>query len=186
MTRADGRLADELRKVKITRNYLKYAEGSVLVEFGDTKVICAATVEERVPPFLKGSGEGWVSAEYSLLPRSTQSRNIREAAKGKQTGRTHEIQRLIGRALRSVIDLKALGEKPSGWIVMLFRLTAVHALPRLPAHLSRWLTQSTTFGVTAPSRFRLKTFWPQSVWGFCRKGFISTYAIAKIPRRLLI
>lgn len=111
MTRADGRSANELRKVKITRNYLKYAEGSVLVEFGDTKVICAATVEEKVPPFLKGSGEGWVSAEYSLLPRSTQSRNIREAAKGKQTGRTHEIQRLIGRALRSVIDLKALGEK---------------------------------------------------------------------------
>lgn len=111
MTRADGRSTNEMRKVKITRNYLKYAEGSVLVEFGDTKVICAATVEERVPPFLKGSGEGWVSAEYSLLPRSTQSRNIREAAKGKQTGRTHEIQRLIGRALRSVIDLKALGEK---------------------------------------------------------------------------
>jgi ribonuclease PH len=111
MTRADGRLANEMRKVKITRNYLKYAEGSVLVEFGDTKVICAATIEEKVPPFLKGSGEGWVSAEYSLLPRSTQSRNIREAAKGKQTGRTHEIQRLIGRSLRSVIDLKALGEK---------------------------------------------------------------------------
>ncbi|SDE56673.1 ribonuclease PH [Sporomusa acidovorans] len=111
MTRIDGRAADELRKVKITRHYLKYAEGSVLVEFGDTKVICAATVEEKVPPFLKGSGEGWVSAEYSLLPRSTQSRNVREAARGKQTGRTHEIQRLIGRALRSVIDLKALGEK---------------------------------------------------------------------------
>ena len=111
MTRADGRADDELRKVKITRNYLKYAEGSVLVEFGDTKVICAATVEEKVPPFLKGSGEGWVSAEYSLMPRSTQSRNVREAARGKLTGRTHEIQRLIGRALRSVIDLKALGEK---------------------------------------------------------------------------
>lgn len=111
MTRADGRTANELRKVKITRNYLKYAEGSVLIEFGDTKVICAATVEDKVPPFLKGSGEGWVSAEYSLLPRSTQSRNVREAARGKQTGRTHEIQRLIGRSLRSVIDLKALGEK---------------------------------------------------------------------------
>ncbi len=111
MTRADGRAANEMRKVKITRNYLKYAEGSVLVEFGDTKVICAATIEEKVPPFLKGSGEGWVSAEYSLLPRSTQSRNVREAARGKLTGRTHEIQRLIGRALRSVIDLKALGEK---------------------------------------------------------------------------
>ncbi|HWR07927.1 ribonuclease PH [Sporomusa sp.] len=111
MTRADGRAVNELRKVKITRNYLKYAEGSVLVEFGDTKVICAATIEDKVPPFLKGSGEGWVSAEYSLMPRSTQSRNVREAARGKLTGRTHEIQRLIGRALRSVIDLKALGEK---------------------------------------------------------------------------
>lgn len=111
MARADGRTTSELRKIKITRNYLKYAEGSVLIEFGDTKVICAATIEEKVPPFLKGSGEGWVSAEYSLLPRSTQSRNVREAARGKQSGRTHEIQRLIGRALRSVIDLKALGEK---------------------------------------------------------------------------
>lgn len=111
MTRADGRAADELRRISITRNYLKYAEGSALVEFGDTKVICAATIEDKVPPFLKGSGEGWVSAEYSLLPRSTQSRNIREAARGKLTGRTHEIQRLIGRALRAVIDLKALGEK---------------------------------------------------------------------------
>ncbi|WP_425060398.1 Ribonuclease PH [Sporomusa carbonis] len=111
MTRADGRAADELRQVRITRNYLKYAEGSALIEVGDTKVICAATIEDKVPPFLKGTGEGWVSAEYSLLPRSTQTRNIREAARGKVTGRTHEIQRLIGRALRSVIDLKALGEK---------------------------------------------------------------------------
>lgn len=100
-----------MREVKITRNYLKYAEGSVLIEIGNTKVICAATLEEKVPPFLKGSGEGWITAEYSLLPRSTQTRNIREAAKGKLTGRTHEIQRLIGRALRSVVDLKALGER---------------------------------------------------------------------------
>ncbi|MBP2655995.1 MAG: rph [Firmicutes bacterium] len=115
MMRVDGRQAVELRKVKITRNYLKYAEGSVLVEFGDTKVLCAATIEEKVPPFLKGSGEGWITAEYSLLPRSTQSRNIREAAKGKLTGRTHEIQRLIGRALRSVTDLAALGER-TVWI----------------------------------------------------------------------
>ena len=111
MTRCDGRQALDLRRVKIVRNYLKYAEGSVLVEFGDTKVICAASVEERVPPFLKGTGEGWVTAEYSLLPRSTQVRNIREVAKGKPSGRTHEIQRLIGRALRSVTDLKALGER---------------------------------------------------------------------------
>lgn len=109
--RIDGRSMDEMRVVKITRNYLKYAEGSVLIEIGNTKVICAATVEEKVPPFMKGSGEGWITAEYSLLPRSTQTRNIREAAKGKITGRTHEIQRLIGRAMRSVVDLKALGER---------------------------------------------------------------------------
>ncbi|MGI6091533.1 MAG: ribonuclease PH [Veillonellaceae bacterium] len=111
MTRVDGRDKDELRKVKITRDYLKYAEGSVLIEVGNTKVICAATIEDKVPHFLKGTGEGWITAEYSLLPRSTQTRNARESAKGKLTGRTHEIQRLIGRALRSVVDLKALGEK---------------------------------------------------------------------------
>lgn len=104
-----------MRKVKIVRNYLKYAEGSVLVEFGDTRVICAASIDDKVPPFLKGLGEGWVTAEYSLLPRSTQTRNVREVTKGKATGRTHEIQRLIGRALRSVVDLKALGER-TVWI----------------------------------------------------------------------
>jgi ribonuclease PH len=106
-----GRTAAELRPVTIIRNYLKHAEGSVLIEVGDTKVICAATIEEKVPPFLKGSGTGWITAEYSLLPRSTQSRNQREASKGKLTGRTQEIQRLIGRSLRSVIDLSALGER---------------------------------------------------------------------------
>ncbi len=111
MIRIDGRQANEMRKIKITRNYLKYAEGSVLIEVGNTKVICAASIEDKVPPFLKGLGEGWITAEYSLLPRSTQARNIRESAKGKLTGRTHEIQRLIGRALRSVVDLKALGER---------------------------------------------------------------------------
>lgn len=115
MTRLDGRQPDEMRKVKITRSYLKYAEGSALIEVGNTKVLCAATIEEKVPPFMKGSGEGWITAEYSLLPRSTQVRNIRESAKGKQTGRTHEIQRLIGRALRSIVDLKALGER-TVWI----------------------------------------------------------------------
>lgn len=115
MTRIDGRQALQMREVRITRNYLKHAEGSVLVEFGETKVLCAASVEDKVPPFLKGTGEGWVTAEYSLLPRSTQVRNVREAAKGKLTGRTHEIQRLIGRALRSVTDLKALGER-TVWI----------------------------------------------------------------------
>lgn len=111
MNRFDNRKFDQMRFVKITRNYLKYAEGSVLIEVGNTKVICAATIEERVPPFLKGSGQGWITAEYSLLPRSTQTRNTRESARGKVSGRTHEIQRLIGRALRSVIDLKALGER---------------------------------------------------------------------------
>ena len=111
MNRFDNRKFDQMRFVKITRNYLNYAEGSVLIEVGNTKVICAATIEERVPPFLKGSGQGWITAEYSLLPRSTQTRNARESARGKVSGRTHEIQRLIGRALRSVIDLKALGER---------------------------------------------------------------------------
>ena len=111
MKRIDGREFDEMRPVTITRNYLKYAEGSVLIEVGNTKVICAATIEERVPFFIKGSSAGWINAEYSLLPRSTHVRNARESARGKVTGRTHEIQRLIGRALRSVVDLKALGER---------------------------------------------------------------------------
>lgn len=109
--RNDGRSLDSLRTVKITRNYLIHAEGSVLVEFGDTKVICTASVEESVPPFLRGKGTGWVTAEYSMLPRATHTRSPREAAKGKIGGRTHEIQRLIGRSLRSVIDLTLLGER---------------------------------------------------------------------------
>ena len=111
MIRVDGRQVDEMRKIKITRHYLKYPAGSVLIEVGNTKVICAASIEERVPRFMKGSGEGWVTAEYSLLPSSTQTRNARESMRGKVSGRTHEIQRLIGRSLRSVIDLKALGER---------------------------------------------------------------------------
>ncbi|MEV2348608.1 ribonuclease PH [Paenibacillus larvae] len=109
--RADGRQPNELRPVRITPNYNKHAEGSVLIEVGDTKVICTATIEERVPPFLKNEGKGWVTAEYSMLPRATQVRNQREASKGKLGGRTMEIQRLIGRALRSVINLEALGER---------------------------------------------------------------------------
>lgn len=109
--RNDGRKAGELRKITVTRNFIKHAEGSVLVEFGDTKVICNASVEESVPPFLRGKGSGWVTAEYSMLPRSTHTRSPREAAKGKIGGRTHEIQRLIGRSLRAVIDLTALGER---------------------------------------------------------------------------
>lgn len=111
MVRFDGRKEEELRPVKITRNYLAYAEGSVLIEMGNTKVICTASLEDRVPPFLKGQGTGWVTAEYGMLPRSTQTRKIRESSRGKVDGRTQEIQRLIGRALRSVVDLKILGER---------------------------------------------------------------------------
>lgn len=109
--RAYGRRNDQLRNVKITRNYTKYAEGSVLIEVGDTKVICTASIEDKVPPFLKGTGEGWITAEYNMLPRSTQTRKPRDISKLKIDGRTMEIQRLIGRALRSVVDLKAIGEK---------------------------------------------------------------------------
>ncbi|MDH5191516.1 MAG: ribonuclease PH [Gammaproteobacteria bacterium] len=108
--RPSKRAPDELRNIKMTRNYTCHAEGSVLVEFGNTKVLCNATVEEKVPPFLRGQGQGWVTAEYGMLPRSTSSRMGREAARGKQGGRTMEIQRLIGRSLRAIIDLKALGE----------------------------------------------------------------------------
>jgi ribonuclease PH len=106
-----GRAAHELRPISFTRNYTRHAEGSVLVCFGDTKVLCTASVEERVPPFLKGQGKGWVTAEYGMLPRATHTRSDREAARGKQGGRTHEIQRLIGRSLRSVMDMEALGER---------------------------------------------------------------------------
>ncbi len=109
--RLDDRKSSQLRPVKIERNYIKYPEGSVLITAGSTVVLCNATVEESVPPFLRGSGKGWVTAEYSLLPRSTNTRNAREAAKGKQSGRTQEIQRLIGRSLRSVVDLSLLGER---------------------------------------------------------------------------
>jgi len=109
--RALGRGADQLRPVRIQRGFTRHAEGSVLVEFGDTRVLCTASVEERVPPFLKESGRGWVTAEYGMLPRSTHTRTEREAARGKQTGRTQEIQRLIGRSLRSVVDLPSLGSR---------------------------------------------------------------------------
>ena len=108
--RPSGRSVDQLRDVRITRNFTMHAEGSVLVEFGNTKVICTVSVETSVPPFLRGKGQGWVTAEYGMLPRSTGSRMIREAAKGKQQGRTVEISRLIGRSLRAAVDLKALGE----------------------------------------------------------------------------
>jgi ribonuclease PH len=109
--RSEGRAANALRPVTITRHYTRHAEGSVLIEFGGTKVLCTASVEEKVPPFRRGSGEGWVTAEYGMLPRATHTRSDREAARGKQSGRTQEIQRLIGRSLRCVFDLKLLGER---------------------------------------------------------------------------
>ncbi len=111
MIRQDGRRDNELRKIKITKDYIKYAEGSCLIEFGNTKVITTASVEETVPPFLKGKKKGWVTAEYSMIPRSCKSRVPREASKGKLGGRTHEIQRLIGRSMRTVVDTGKLGER---------------------------------------------------------------------------
>jgi ribonuclease PH len=109
LARIDGRANDEIRPITITRNFNKYAEGSVLIEAGDTKVVCTATVDEKVPPFLRGKGQGWITAEYSMLPRATEVRNVRETL--RPSGRTMEIQRLIGRALRSVVDLSAMGER---------------------------------------------------------------------------
>ena len=109
--RSGGRCADQMRDVRLTRGYTVHAEGSVLVEFGATRVLCTASVEEKVPPHKRGSGEGWVTAEYGMLPRATHTRSDREAARGKQSGRTQEIQRLIGRSLRAVFDLKKLGER---------------------------------------------------------------------------
>ncbi|HET7844295.1 MAG TPA: ribonuclease PH [Xanthomonadales bacterium] len=110
-SRPSGRAADELRPISFVRGYTRHAEGSVLVSFGDTRVLCTASVEERVPGFLRGKGEGWVTAEYGMLPRATKERTSREAAQGRQGGRTHEIQRLIGRSLRAVVDRAALGER---------------------------------------------------------------------------
>lgn len=113
--RPDGRQNDELRKVKIARNFIKSAEGSVLIEMGDTRIICTATIEGKVPPFLKDQKKGWITAEYGMLPRATNTRTVRESVTGRIGGRTHEIQRLIGRALRSVVNLEALGER-TVWI----------------------------------------------------------------------
>jgi len=109
--RPDGRQPDELRPVRVTRHFTKYAEGSVLIEVGDTKVICTASIEEGVPPFRRDSGGGWLTAEYAMLPRSTGTRNVRESARGRLGGRTHEIQRLIGRSLRAVVDFQRLGQR---------------------------------------------------------------------------
>jgi ribonuclease PH len=111
MSRFEGRAPDALRPLRITRGYTRHAEGSVLIEFGETRVLCTASIEDRVPGFLKGKGQGWLTAEYGMLPRATHTRSDREAARGKQSGRTQEIQRLVGRALRAVVDLKAVGER---------------------------------------------------------------------------
>jgi ribonuclease PH len=111
MNRIDGREFNELRPIKITRNFNKFAEGSVLIEMGETKVICTASIEDKVPPFQKGTGKGWITSEYGMLPRATEVRNPREVTKGRPSGRTMEIQRLIGRSLRAVVDLEALGER---------------------------------------------------------------------------
>ncbi len=115
--RNNNRNYNDLRTITITTDYVKHPEGSVLIEFGDTKVICNASIEDRVPPFMRGKGKGWITAEYAMLPRATEQRNIRESSKGKVGGRTMEIQRLIGRALRSVVDWIKLGRGPSGSIV---------------------------------------------------------------------
>lgn len=111
MTRPSGRAPDQMRAITIETGFTKHAEGSCLISFGDTRVLCTASVEERIPPWLRGKGEGWVTGEYSMLPRATHTRGSREAARGKQSGRTQEIQRLIGRSLRAVVDLKKLGER---------------------------------------------------------------------------
>jgi ribonuclease PH len=136
--RPAGRSANQVRPVTLTRNYTKHAEGSVLVEFGDTKVLCTASIDEGVPRFLKGQGQGWITAEYGMLPRSTHTRNAREAAKGKQGGRTMEIQRLIARALRAAVDLKALGEFTITLDCDVIQATAAPVPRPLPVPAWRW------------------------------------------------
>jgi len=150
--RADGRAANQLRPVKIVPDYLKFAEGSVLIRVGDTRVVCAATIEDRIPPFLRGKGSGWVTAEYSMLPRAGTERSQREASSGRIGGRTHEIQRLIGRSLRTVVDLSRLGERTitldcdviqadggtrtaaitGGWVALALAVRRLHAAGKLP------------------------------------------------------
>ncbi len=131
--RLDGRAADALRPVRITRGFTRHAEGSVLIEFGHTRVLCTASIEDRVPGFLKGKGQGWLTAEYGMLPRATHTRSDREAARGKQSGRTQEIQRLIGRSLRSVFDLEALGERTLTLDCDVLRRTAARGPRASPA-----------------------------------------------------
>lgn len=147
--RPAGRSNNQVRPVTLTRNYTKHAEGSVLVEFGDTKVLCTASIEEGVPRFLKGQGQGWITAEYGMLPRSTHTRNAREAAKGKQGGRTMEIQRLIARALRAAVDLKALVSSPLRWTATCFRLMVARVPLRLRVPAWRWQMRYRSWWKTA-------------------------------------
>src|SRR5205085_2355709 len=133
MTRADGRAANQLRPVRVTPNFFAYAEGSVLIEMGNTRVACGVSVEERIPPFLFGKGQGWITAEYAMLPCATHQRTHRESTRGHPTGRTQEIQRLIGRSLRPVVDLTKLGERTLRWTGTCCRPTAGRAPPPLPA-----------------------------------------------------
>ena len=135
--RTDGRAPDELRPARITPGFLPYAEGSVLIEMGNTRVVCSASLEDRVPPFLRNSGQGWLTAEYAMLPRATQTRTGREIGRGGPSGRTHEIQRLIGRSLRAVADMKALANARSRSTATFCKPMAAHAPPRLPALTSR-------------------------------------------------
>ncbi|WP_289298996.1 ribonuclease PH [Corynebacterium guaraldiae] len=151
-TRADGRALDQLRSVRITRNFTTNPAGSVLVEFGNTRVMCTASVEFGVPRFKKDSGEGWLTAEYAMLPSATHERMPRESMKGKVKGRTHEISRLVGRSLRAAVDLSELGENTISWIATCCRQTAVPARRRLPARMWRWLMRLLTSRRKASSR----------------------------------
>ena len=136
--RIDGRRLDQLRPTKFTPDYLLAAEGSVIVEAGNTRVLCAASVEDGVPGFLRGTGKGWITAEYAMLPRATSTRTAREVVKGRLSGRTHEIQRLIGRSLRAVTDLAALASAVSSWIAMYFKPTAEPAQQPSPELMWLW------------------------------------------------
>jgi len=140
--RNDGRAADQMRPVKLTPDFISTAEGSVLIEVGKTRVVCTASVDDGVPQFLKGSGKGWVTSEYGMLPRATEQRTPREAARGKQSGRTLEIQRLIGRSLRAVMNQQSLGERTVWWIATSSKPMAARAPHPSPARSWRWRWRS--------------------------------------------
>ncbi len=137
--RSDNRACDQLRPVNIVPNYISLAEGSCLIDVGNTRVVCTASIEDTVPQFLRNTGKGWVTAEYGMLPRATLTRSPREVTKGRAGGRTHEIQRLIGRSLRAVTDMKNWASAPFSSTAMSFRQTVALALPPSPAHSSHWV-----------------------------------------------